>query len=282
MWLQPKEGELQLRIAAAKHWIIQDEHDSKYAALTKFKKEMGHKGDGKDGRYIKRWGKHFLEKGHVYDCTPPGPPPSITDLEALEAAYLFGSDQFQTIEEGVDKVPYLKLLVEHKLKGLEEPERALWRRMQQVEPALGKNHTQEHKRGLNEEQKQDRVKFSKELRGKNSSYFDRIVWLDCKGMWLKRLGTGKKVMVYGIKCYPEYDNLLQSNPNYSKSGCHLKWYSGVNRRVGHVFLQWVSGTTGFKPQAGTHEVSAYLLFYNLIRHGLSGYPTMPHGAGTDW
>jgi hypothetical protein len=37
----------------------------------------------------------------------------------------------------------------------------------------------------------------------------------------------------------------------------LKWYSGVNRRVGHVFLQWVSGTTGFKPQAGTHEVSVW-------------------------
>lgn len=205
--------------------------------------------------FINYWYRHFKQYGHVLDIKPAGRQPLVSDQEALEAAYLFGVDRYSVLEEAAKEVPLIKMLLSR--QGVTT--RMLLRRMELLEPELAKCHTPEIKKDLSPQEKADRVATAKQWLQHDQRWLNRIVWLDCKSIWVKRLG-GKPKKVWGIMRHPVYANLLQKKRLYTRSGVHLKWYSGVNGKAGWVFFKYVTGTTTIKHDREPYKVGccAYL------------------------
>lgn len=205
--------------------------------------------------YISYWSGHFKQYGHVLDIKPAGRQPLVSDQEALEAAYLFGVDRYSDLEEAAQEVPLIKLL----LARTGVTPRMLLRRMELLEPELSKCHTPEIKKDLSPQEKADRLATAKQWLEHDHRWLNRIVWLDCKSIWVRRLG-GKPKKVWGIMRHPIYANLLKKKQLYTASGVHLKWYSGVNGKAGWVFFKYVTGTTTIKHDREPYKVGfhAYL------------------------
>jgi hypothetical protein len=167
----------------------------------------------------------------------------------LEAGYAFAVDKYETLAEAVEEVPIVKMLLAR--QGVTP--RMLVRRMEQLVPALGKCHTPEIKKELTAAEKKQRLEMAEDWLKKDDIWFNRIIWLDCKSVWIKRLGA-KPRKVWGLKRHPIYANLTKKKKLYTRSGVHLRWYSGVCGKVGGVILVYVTGTTN-KPTGGTYWVS---------------------------
>jgi hypothetical protein len=180
--------------------------------------------------YINYWYRHFKQFGHVLDLKPCGRPPLISDQEALEAAYLYAVDLYETLTEAAQKVPFIKKLLSR--PGVTD--RMLLRRMELVEPEIGKWRRPENKKDLTAEEKQERLDTAKEWLKHDNAWMYRIIWLDCKSVWVKRLGQ-KPGKVWGLYRQPIYANLLKKQKIYTKSGIHLKWYSAVNGKLGDAY-----------------------------------------------
>lgn len=249
--MQVVDEEKQKRLDAV-HVMQQHPNDIK-AAVEAYKQLHKDANTRNLSDYLKRWHKHMNEHGHVWDIKASGRPPIVSDKEAMEASYAFAVDSYEKLEESVEQVPIVKKLLAR--QGVTA--RMLVRRMEQLNPEVAKCHTPEIKKELTAKEKKERLEIAKEWLQKDDIWFNRIIWMDCKSVWIKRLGA-KPRKVWGLRRHPIYANLIKKKKLYTRSGVHLKWYSGVCGKVGGVLLVYVTGTT-HKPTGGEYWVSFQLL-----------------------
>jgi hypothetical protein len=191
--------------------------------------------------HISYWAAHFNKYGHVLDLRQPGRTPRISDEAARKAVYLFAVDKYETLQAAARDVPYIRELLAR--TGVSA--QMLLRRMQQVEPALGRWRHTDNRKDLSAEELSIRPSMAKQLYKKGDAFQDRVIYIDCKTVSIKGLG-GPKKLVWGIKRKPFYPNVIIRKKGYTQSGCSLRWYSGVNKKVGWVFIKFVTGTSPLK------------------------------------
>ena len=217
-------------------------HPNDAAARTAFWRSMNPDSATKDvAGHISYWAWHFQKYGHVLDVRPPGRTPLIADKAARRAVYLFAVDRYETLQDAAREVPYIRNLLA--LPGVSAE--MLLKRMQQVEPALGRWRHTETKKDLTAEELSTRLSMAKQLYKKGEAFQDRVIYVDCKTIQIKGLGGSRK-LVWGLKRKPCYANMLLKKKGYTQSGCSLRWYSGVNKKVGWVFIKFVTGTSPLK------------------------------------
>jgi hypothetical protein len=247
--MQVTLDELTLRISGTVLFIKHDMNGA--AAEPEWYQLHGKKAKANPRQFMEYWGTTFLQEGHVLTTKQTGRPPHITDEEALTAAYHMGCDKFKTIRQACQQEPYLVDLL--KRPGVNE--RMLIRRMQEVEPGLSKCHRTEIKVELSPEQKAQRIQDAELwLKDYVLKRKDDLVFMDCKGLWLNRLGKAGN-RVWGIRGHPQYLNLIERGKQYSKMGIHLKWYAAVNAALGCFFFKLVTGTTGLQHEGGPYKAS---------------------------
>lgn len=182
----------------------------------------------------------------------PGRPSTITDAELWGCIGQFAADMYSSIAEAAEKNKYIQGVLQR--TGLSEKQ--LLSRMVSEEPELAKCHTPEIKHCLSEEEKQLRLQLGRKYLKKTWQWYERIVFVDCKSIQVKRIGSKHKSKVWGIKRHPLYDNLIRTPKGFTKSGVTLKWYAAVNAKHGAILIKFVTGTTSLRKPSEAYKVSS--------------------------
>jgi hypothetical protein len=232
--MQEHKQQLQERLDAVNiYW--QHDGDMK-AAVKAFKAAHPEHNKSTVQEFISTWVKNLSEQFGLFDRGHMGRPPLITDEEALQASLAFTSDQYHTVSEAMSRDPHIKQLLGR--QGVNQ--QMLRRRMWQVNPLITQHRTK-LLRELSVDEMEARLVSANELKTLTAEQLDRVVWLDAKTIWVNN--DRLKAKVYGLRGFSDEDALRITVHNVTEKGIRLKFFTGVNKKVGPVFLKYTSEST---------------------------------------
>lgn len=232
--MQEHQQQLQERLDAVK---IYYKHDGDMKAAVKaFKAAHPQHNPTTVQEFISTWVKNLSAQFCLFHKNHPGRPPLITDEEAMQASLAFASDKYTSVKDAMSKDPHIKQLIQR--KGVSE--QMLRRRMWQVNPLLVLHNTK-ILRDLSVGEKGERLACAMQLQHLTDEELDRVVWLDAKTIWVNH--DRLRAKVYGMRGFADPDALRILVHNVTARGIRLKFFTGVNKKVGPVFMSFTSETT---------------------------------------
>lgn len=212
---------------------------------------------------------NFNKRYCLYDKLRSGRPPKITKQEALKASLAFASDKYTSLAEAMEKSSFLRKLVLE--KGVSE--QMLRRRMWEVNPLITK-HKPQVKKALTPGQKKARLLRAEELLNLTEEQMDRIIWMDAKTIWVKPQRL--RAEVYGLQGYADKNALRISVDNVSDTGVRLKFFTGVNKRKGRIFICYTSETTELYPKDIQEKLVVGAVAIVLLAAAAAAVAPTPH------
>lgn len=222
-------------------------------------------------RFCKKWGTRRMCTGDVHDAPRSGRPRQLTQewldqcITALSAGYP------RTDATGIKMVPYRTWsqfcknspTAQACLEATRVTPAHLLKACMKALPTL-KRVKIELKVFLKPENKAARVAACETLLAKTADWFDAVVWLDCKTMYINP--TTSYAWVNTAAMSP--NDLVREDRRVNARGkelVKLKFYIAVNAKLGAVALVWVTGTKGLKYDRRPPPLKPYLVIMEEIQ-----------------
>ena len=226
----------------------------------------------KPARFCKKWGDKRISSGDVHDAPRSGRPKQLTQdwldqcITALSAGY------GRMDSTGIKMVPYrtwtqfcrISPTALACLQATRVTPAHLLRACMQALPTLKRVKIQVRV-WLKPDTKAARVAACETLLAKAAAWFDAVIWLDCKTLYINP--TTSYAWVNTATMSP--NDLVREDKRVNARGkelVKLKFYIAVNAKLGPVALVWVTGTKGLKHDRRPPPFKPYLVIMEEIQH----------------
>ena len=266
------------RNLAADCYIRANRNASEAAELLKAEL-AGKRGVPRPERFCRRWGERRLATGGVEDAVRSGRPKKLTEEWVDRVITALSQGYEMPTSTGTKTVPYRtwtqfcqnSTVAMECLEATGVTPAHLLKICQLTLPTLKRVKIQV-KVWLRPEIKAQRVAAATKLLDLPSSWFESVVWMDCKTMYINP--TTYYAWVDTATMSP--NSLVKEDKRCRARGkelVKLKFYIAVNALYGPVALIWVTGTTGLAYDRLAPPQGPYLVITGGIQHcrlGCSG------------
>lgn len=276
-----RHGRKALRNLAADCYVRANRNASEAAELLKAELNGKHTVPRPE-RFCRRWGERRLTTGGVEDAARYGRPKKLTKewVDRCITALSHGCEKVAAT--GTKRVPYRTWAqfcqnCPVAIECLEETgvtPAHLLRTCLATLPSLKRVKIQ-IKVWLKPEIKEQRVAAAARLLELPPAWFERVVWLDCKTMYINP--TNFYAWVDTATMSP--NDLVKADKRCRARGkelVKLKFYIAVNALCGPVALVWVTGTTGLAYDRCLPPQGPYLVIREEVLHYRRGCSAQSH------